>query len=141
MSPQWINSSTPRAANSRSAASMAATLSCVSLRMPIFIREPGLSPAAGRASTARPAILAATTSFLVLADTLRLDGSPELLMGDAAPGPKALSRGFQNRLKLGRMTQEQPFQILLVLGAEQDRDWPAIAHHDDGTRLGRLHVP
>src|SRR5262245_61415593 len=38
MSPQWRMSSTPRVANSRSAASMAWTLSCVSLRMPIFMR-------------------------------------------------------------------------------------------------------
>lgn len=71
---------------------------------------------------------------------VRFDLFPERFMRNAAPLPKALAGGFQDRLQVWRVTHEQAFEITLALRAEQCCDRFAATGHDDGALPGGLHL-
>src|SRR5438552_3495871 len=106
--------------------------------MALKLRKPGCRPRS--ASATGSAVLSRATSLRTLAGILRFDFFPEGFMGNAAPFSKPLSSGFQDRLQSRRVSHEQALNILLGLGAEQDRDRFALARHDDRTFLGSLDV-
>src|SRR5205823_28767 len=104
-----------------------------------LVPQEAVMPARATSSLASAVLSGATTSG-ALTGILRFDLPPQRFVRYALSLSKSLPRCFQNGLRLGRVPHQQPLQVVLTPGTEQDRDRFALAGHHNRTLLGGLHV-